>query len=254
MKVLVIEDEQLAAQRLSKMVQTTMPEAEISAILPSIKSSIEWFLSNPAPDLIFMDIQLGDGISFDIFKHCKIESPIIFTTAYNEYSLQAFKLNSLDYLLKPIDQQELENAIHKFKSNLEKPSVQFAKLASAYEQMMKMMTSNYKSRFVLKLGEKIKILKTDEIEALYSLEKATYALTTEIKTHLLDYSLDQVEKMIDPSVFFRINRKYIISIHGIRDITAYSNSRLKIKLIHLENDELIVSREKVNEFKSWLDK
>ncbi len=250
MRVLIIEDERLAATRLRQLIEKCMPEAEIFGRLDSISSSVNWLKKEVAPDLIFCDIQLADGQSFEIFKQVKINSPIIFTTAFDQFALKAFKLNAIDYLLKPIDPQELEQAVVKFKSGRLQPSVDLNLL----KDLLQPEAVSYKSRFMVKIGEKIQSIPTDEIAYFYSAEKTTFMQLIENKRrYILDYTLDQIEEMVDPGKFFRLNRKYISSFNAIGEIFSFSNSRLKIHLKECEDRDILISREKVAAFKKWLD-
>jgi len=251
MNVLIVEDEKLAANRLEKVLVSVDDTINVVAKIDSIKRSVKWFEENPMPDLVFMDIHLADGLSFDIFDKAEINCPIIFTTAYDEYALRAFKVNSIDYLLKPIDKEEVQKAFEKMNSlTAEKQnSDSIAQIAQA----MDMLSNKYKSRFMIKIGEHIKSIKIEEIAYFFSRDKATFCHTHEGKNFLLDYSLDELEDLTNPDSFFRINRKYIISNNAYTDIISYSNSRLKIVFDHPTVEDVIVSRDRVSEFKKWLD-
>ncbi|MCK5207224.1 MAG: response regulator transcription factor [Cyclobacteriaceae bacterium] len=255
MKVLIVEDEQIAANRLEKLLLNSSHDIQVLAKLDTIKRTIEWLEEETNPDLIFMDIQLADGLCFDIFDMVQVKCPVIFTTSYDQYAIRAFKVNSIDYLLKPLDPGELYNAINKYdflaKSYTEKSSPESGALQEAI-QMLKQ--KSFKERFMVKVGEHIKSINVNEIDHFISLEKATFAHTTDNKKFLLDYTLDQLMDMIDPRRFFRINRKYIISIDGFTDIISYSTNRLKIHLKNKSTMDAIVSRERVQDFKKWLDR
>jgi DNA-binding LytR/AlgR family response regulator len=257
MNVLIIEDEPQAAQRLEKLIGKIAPEARLLGKLDSIKNSVVWLGSNPAPDLVFMDIQLADGKSFQIFEQCTVKSPVIFTTAYDEYALKAFKVNSIDYILKPVDEDELRAAIEKYKS-LAMAKSPPAQMLESINQAMQMLTKKFKERFVIKVGEHLKSIETLEILFFFSLEKATFAQTRDGRKHILDFTLDQLEGMLDPSRFFRINRKYIVATDAIQDMISYTNSRLRLVLKTSDptgdRDDVIVARERVQEFKEWLDR
>lgn len=252
MKVIVIEDEKLAAERLVEMIQLYDETIEVVAALDSVKRSIDWFDTHDHPDLAFFDIQLSDGLSFEIFEKSEINTPVIFTTAFNEYAIRAFKVNSVDYLLKPIDSVELNNAIDKFKKNYTGKEVVHQK--QVFDKVLHLLTNNYKSRFVIKVGEHIRSIASNNILYFYSLEKATFLHTADDHNYVIDYSLEQAEELVDPERFFKINRKYIITIDAIDDIITYSNSRLKIELKHSDDQDVIVAREKVRQFKKWLDR
>jgi DNA-binding LytR/AlgR family response regulator len=255
MTIIIIEDEQLAAERLEKMIKQYDPGIQVIFKAESVTKSVEWLQKNAHPDLAFFDIQLADGISFEIFEQIKLECPVIFTTAYDEYAIRAFKVNSIDYLLKPIDAEELVNAINKFKFTYRhKVTPQLPFGAETLDRVMKMLTNKYKNRFVVKVGEHIKFIPVEDILYFYSMEKATYLTTCDNFHYVLDHSLESLEEVVDPDKYFRINRKYLISIDAIVDMVSYSNSRLKIKLLHPPEDMIIVSRERVQEFKRWLDR
>lgn len=253
MNIIIIEDEPLAIKRLADLIQKYDKEINISSKIQSVKKAVQWFKENSEPDLIFMDIQLGDGLSFDIFEQVKITSPIIFTTAYDEYAIKAFKVNSIDYLLKPFDFEELANAIDKFKNRTDTVKDKNYAQSIQIEQVINMLSKKYKERFTVKIGDHIKLVETSDIKCFYSSEKATYILNIENRNYLLDYSLDKLEALVDPKIFFRVNRKFIININAVKDITAYSNSRLKINIKDFNDEEIIVSREKVGAFKKWLE-
>jgi DNA-binding LytR/AlgR family response regulator len=251
MKVLIIEDEKPAARRLARLLAKLNVEA--ATLLHSVEESILWFQNNPHPDLIFLDIQLSDGLSFEIFDKVDVKSAIIFTTAYDEYALQAFKLNSIDYLLKPIDDEELEAAVNQFKEL--KPAGQ--KITVDFDDIRKLLHNplerTYKKRFTSRVGQHIKILNAEDIECFYSENKGTYAVNTDGRSYLLDATLEHLERELQPKIFFRVSRKFYVNINHIKDIVAYSNSRLKVKLNHFDEQEIIVSRERVRDFKLWLE-
>ncbi|MDN5203969.1 LytTR family DNA-binding domain-containing protein [Fulvivirgaceae bacterium BMA10] len=255
MKVLIIEDEKMAANRLEQLLLQHNPTIEVMSKIDSVKKSVKWFQQHNSADLIFMDIQLADGLSFEIFEQVNIQAPVIFTTAYNDYALKAFKVNSIDYLLKPIAPEELAGAFKKleFLSSSNKQDVPFNTL-SQVEKVMQMLTSKYKNRFIVKIGEHIHSLPVEDILYFFSFEKATFLKTQQDKRYIIDYTLEQVESSLNPESYFRINRKYLIHIDAIMDIVSYSNSRLKIKLKYSDDNDVIVSREKVQNFKQWLDR
>ncbi|MEO9484799.1 MAG: LytTR family DNA-binding domain-containing protein [Ekhidna sp.] len=251
MRFIIIEDEQLAAKRLRSLIEAIRPGYEFVSKFDSVESAS---ISLPALayDVLFMDIQLADGISFDIFDQIKIDKPIIFTTAYDEFALKAFKTNSVDYLLKPIAEAELGNAIEKLEQNFSKkeepsPTVDL-------NQLVKAMQPSGKERFVVKVGDHLKTVETADIQLVYSQDKGTYLFTTAGKRFLIDYTLDKAEDLLSTSQFFRISRKYMINMNYIKDIIAFTNSRLEIVVDHFDEDQIIVARERVGEFKSWLDR
>ena len=251
MNIIIIEDEKPAARYLERMLKNI--DIEVDAMLYSVEESLEWFQHNPQPDLIFLDIQLSDGLSFDIFEQIEIKSAIIFTTAYDEYALQAFKLNSIDYLLKPIDAVELQKAVEKFKTRIqENPSLKID-FNDIKKLLINPLERDYKKRFTVKVGQHLKMIPVDMAQCFYSENKGTYIHTNDNRDYLLDATLDDLEKELDPKVFFRINRKYYINIHAIQDIISYTNSRLQLKLSSYNSNDMIVSRERVRDFKDWLE-
>lgn len=247
MKFILIEDEQLAAKRLREMVESFRPDYEFVAKFDSIESAS---ISLPALkyDLLFMDIQLADGNSFDIFDQTDITAPIIFTTAYDEYALKAFKHNSIDYLLKPIDKEELQSAIEKFEKTLKVSAPQ------NFDALLQSLNPNGKERFVVKVGEHLKTVTTKDIQLIYSQDKGTYLFTNTGKRFLIDYTLDRTDELLNSQMFFRISRKFIINLNYIKDMIAFTNSRLEIVVDKFDDEQIIVARERVSEFKSWLDR
>ncbi|MEI9918350.1 MAG: LytTR family DNA-binding domain-containing protein [Bacteroidota bacterium] len=253
MNILIIEDEPEAASRLSKILRELRSETNILASLDSVRSAVKWFNENASPDLVFMDIQLADGLSFEIFDQVEVKAPVIFTTAYNEYALKAFKVNSIDYILKPLDKDEVAAAFKKYE-NLTGQSQPRDKMIESIGSAMQMLTKRYKERFVIKVGEHLRPVEVDDILYFYSLEKTTFAQSNDGRKHILDFTLDQLEGLLNPGKFFRINRKYIVSVSSIKDMISHTNSRLKLVLKSSEDDDIIVARERVQEFKDWLDK
>ncbi len=250
MNIIIIEDEKPAARLLQRKVEKL--DLQINTLLHSVEESINWFQNNAHPDLIFLDIQLSDGLSFEIFENIDIKSAVIFTTAYDEYALRAFKLNSIDYLLKPIDEDDLEAAINKFKAR----NVVAPNLSLDFEMIKKMLVNpidrTYKKRFTIKMGQQLKMVNIEDVECFYSENKGTYLHTFENRDYLLDTTLEQLETEIDPKDFYRVSRKFIIPMKGIKEIQMHSNSRLKVILPSYKDDEVIVAREKVGDFKNWL--
>lgn len=252
MKIVIIEDEKLTAERLQNIIEKLEPDFSVIKVMDAVETCVKWFNEKHHYDLVFMDIQLADGISFEIFEKATITAPIIFTTAFDEYAVKAFKVNSIDYILKPYDADDIAKAIQKFKNN--RPANTNYNIDPALlQKLLKSVGSNYKNRFVIKVGEHIRFINTDEIAYFQSIEKNTFLQSYAGKNYALDYTLDELEEMVDPALFFRINRKYIVSVKSIADIVAYTNSRLKLKLVQCNDDEVIVSREKVQDFKKWLE-
>jgi DNA-binding LytR/AlgR family response regulator len=253
MTILIIEDEPQAANRLETLILAARPGFSIVGKLDSIRRAVAWLTVNPAPDIVFMDIQLADGLSFEIFTQVTVTSPVIFTTAYNEYALKAFKVNSIDYLLKPVAEDELNAAFKKFDSLVRQPASE-GKLMESIEYAMQMLTKKYKERFILKVGEHLKSVEVKDILFFYSLDKATFAHTADGRKHILDFTLDQLEGLLNPDRFFRINRKYIVASDAIQDMISHTNSRLKLVLKNSDDNDIVVARERVQPFKEWLDR
>ncbi|SMO84260.1 two component transcriptional regulator, LytTR family [Saccharicrinis carchari] len=254
MKVLIIEDEPLAASHLKALINECDTEMEVVDVLDSVKSAEAWLNANAHPALIFMDVHLGDGLCFEIFKRVNIASFIIFTTAYDQYALQAFKVNSIDYLLKPLSRQPLCNALQKYKTfaakeHADKMLPDMSMLLEAIQNK----TPQYKERFVVKVGAHIRLVKTDEIACFYSSEKATYLLTQSGNNYLVDYPLEKLTGMLDPAKFFRISRQYIAAIDAIDDVVSLGPLRLKVKMAACKRNDMLVSRDKVKSFKKWLE-
>jgi DNA-binding LytR/AlgR family response regulator len=249
MNILIIEDEAPAAKRLEKLVLELAPLASIQGRLDTIKRAVAYLQTQPPIDLVFCDIQLADGLSFEIFKQVSLDCPLIFTTAFDQYAIQAFKVNAIDYLLKPIDPQELATALDKYHKLQLRPTMDFSYLQQLIQQSQK----TYKTRFMVKVGEKISAIQLTDIQYFFSEERITFAVTSSGKRFILDYTLEQLENQLNPDDFFRLNRKYMASIASVEEIISYSNSRLKIKLKDCTDQDIIVSRERVMEFKTWLD-
>lgn len=247
--ILIIEDEEPAANRLKKMVTELEPDANVLENIVSINSAIEWFKQNPSPDLIFSDIQLSDGLSFDIFKNVEVQCPVIFITAYDQYAIDAFKVNSIDYLLKPIKKDDLQVAINKFKKlNRSESSLDINKVLEVFNQPK----AEYKTRFIVRYGEHIKTIRIEEAAYFYTEDKINFLTTNEGRRYIIDYNLDALESMLDPKTFFRINRQFIISINAISEMFSYSKSRVLVKLNPASKHETVVSTERSGDFKLWL--
>ena len=250
MRILIIEDEKPAASRLSKLLQGHFQDAELIGNLDTVSRAIRWFGENPVPDLIFCDIQLADGISFEIFEQVKVNSPIIFTTAFDQYAIRAFQVNAIDYLLKPIDPKELERAVEKFNSRIIQPSLDLNLLKT----LIQPQTKSFKSRFLVRFGEKIQSVSIEEIAFFFSEERVTFLQTHAGKKYVLDSALEQIEGQVDPGFFFRLNRKYLCHIDAVEEVLTYSSSRLKVSLRNCTDTDILVSREKVADLKDWLDR
>lgn len=251
MKALIVEDENLSAVHLKTLLHKTAPEIEVINMLDSVKSTVKYLQEKPALDLIFLDIHLADGLSFEIFQQIDVLQPIIFTTAYDEYAIKAFKVNSIDYLLKPIGLGDLKNAINKFHMHYPTPLTnQKAKHQLAFEMMHK----TQKSRFIVKMGDNLSSIKVEEIAYFNAEDGIVILVTIEGKRYPIDYTMDALEEVLSATIFFRVNRKMILNIEQIIQVQSYFNARLKIKLKLPINEGCIVSRERVNDFKKWLDK
>lgn len=250
MKVLIIEDESIAADKLENMLLEINPGITVLAKLPSIKDSVKWLMNNTA-DLIFLDIQLSDGISFTIFEQVSLNTPVIFTTAYDQYAIKAFQLNSISYLLKPIRKTDLADSLNKFNSIKSVFSVDFEVLLAGIQGKH----PGYKKRFLIQIGERIRKIETAEIAYFYVLEKGVYIKTFEGGTFPSDYTLDKLIDLLDPARFFRINRKYLVNIESITNMVAYSRSRVKLELKPKVADpfETIVSVDRSADFKKWMN-
>jgi len=251
MNAIIIEDEKPSARRLYRMLQSL--DLKVEAMLHSVEESLAWFQVNEHPDLIFLDIQLSDGLSFEIFENIEVKSAIIFTTAFDEYALQAFKLNSIDYLLKPIDSEELEKAVIKYRERIPESKSVSIDFEDIKKLLINPLEREYKKRFTVKVGQHLKMFTIDTIECFYSEHKGTYIHTTDNRDYLIDLTLDELEKELEPQTFFRVSRKFYVNINAIKDMISYTNSRLQIKLNSYNDQDVIVSRERVRDFKDWLE-
>ena len=250
-KVLIIEDEQPAAKRIKKLVKDLDPNIEIIEVIDSVEDAVEWFKNNAMPDLAFFDIQLADGLSFSIFEKAKVTCPVIFTTAYDQYAIKAFKVNSIDYLLKPIEPEALQNAWKKFQSLTKESGPNLQEMMAAFQQMNQ--KKNFKERFLIKKGDGFKYLTINEVAYFLSDGGLTFLIDKTGKRFIVDDKMDSLEAALDPHQFFRINRKFIISENSVSKISNYFNSRLKLELLPVSKEEVVVARERVSEFKKWLN-
>ena len=250
--ILIIEDEEPAANRLKKMVEEMESEANVLENIVSVSSAIAWFKQNPLPDLIFSDIQLSDGLSFEIFKNVEVQCPVIFITAYDQYAIDAFKVNSIDYLLKPIKKDDLEAAINKFKKLNRADNTGAGLDINKVLEVFNQPKTEYKTRFIVRYGEHIKTIKIEEVAYFYTEDKINFLTTNEGRRYAIDYNLDALESMLNPKIYFRINRQFIISIHAITEMFSYSKSRVLVKLNPPSKHETIVSTERSGDFKLWL--
>ncbi|OSY89412.1 two-component response regulator autolysis regulator LytR [Tenacibaculum holothuriorum] len=249
MKIVIVEDENLASEKLERYLLKFNREISIIKVLSSIKDATSWFQENENYDLVFMDIQLTDGLSFEIFNRATINKPLIFTTAFDEYAVDAFKVNSIDYILKPITFTDVSKAMNKFKNmqNLFTPQEVIKKVVD------EIATKKTKDRFLVRLGNHIHSIKTTDISLFYADGRTVYLVTNNNKKFILDYKLEDLMNVLNTDSFFRVNRTFIISINTIKDVVVYSNSRLKISPKVSVDKEIIVSREKVSLFKKWFE-
>lgn len=248
MRTLIIENEKPAANKLINLLRKLQPSINIVEVCESVEASVNWLNNNNLPDLVFMDIQLDDGLSFEIFDSFKLEVPIIFTTAFNEYTLQAFKVNSIDYLLKPINEKELSEALKRV------PSVN-NNIEQHIKKAIQELNKNYRNRFLIKVGSNYKSISVSDISYFYIEDKATYLETYSGRSYAVDFTLDQLSNMINPDCFYRINRSCLVNVNAISQLNAYSSSRLQLKIENHDKDELfVVSRDKVSHFKRWMDR
>lgn len=253
MKILITEDEELAVKKLQKTLATVDATAEVVGTTDSIQSTVEWLEANAAPDLILMDIELADGQSFEIFNLTEVKSPVIFTTSYDEFALKAFKVNSVDYLLKPIQKEELEAALNKFKKL--KASAADIKLDSLVKELQqKLQPKEYRKRFLVKHAQKLVSIEVDEIAYFFSDGRLNFFKTTDNRKFVVDYTMDELDEMLDPEKYFRISRSFYVSINCIDKIDDYFGNRLILSLKPAVDKEALVSREKVTEFKKWMGK
>ncbi len=252
MNILIIENENPAASKLQHLLKKIDNSIQIAGVTETVEESVNWLQSKPKPDLILVDIQLDDGISFEIFETIQVDIPVIFTTAYNEYVLQAFKVNSVDYLLKPIDEHALRTALDKFKK------VHYKVNRDLLKSVFNEYKNQFKNRFLIKIGARYKSVSIKEVCCFYIEDRAVFLKTFEGKNYAIDYSLDQLENILDPDQFFRLNRKCILFLNAIEDILSYSSSRLQVRLGNknnmIEKTFLVVSRDKVKDFKKWIDR
>jgi DNA-binding LytR/AlgR family response regulator len=250
MKVIIIEDEKLSAEHLTMLLKRIDAEIEVIHLFDSVKSSVKAFQQGITADLLFLDIHLADGLSFEILSQTTIDCPIVFTTAYDDYAIKAFKHNSVDYLLKPVGLEDLKSALVKYKKYNQKiQSTLVENISLAYQQI----TKQYKQRFLVKLGQTIDSIKTEDAIHFQTNDSITFLVTSNGKRYPIDYTLDQLDALLSPELFFRINRKVMMNIKSIGKVSTYFNSRLIITTQHLDQEASVVSRDRVNDFKAWLD-
>jgi two-component system LytT family response regulator len=246
MKLLIIEDEPAAARRLGKLIEELLPQAQLLPVLESIEESIVFLEQQPDIDIILLDIHLADGASFEIFRHVKVKTPIIFTTAYDQYAIEAFKVNAVDYLLKPIKKDALAAALKKFQDLNEGSKIDYQKLAQQLEPQQSV-------RFLIRLGQQIKLLELKDVAYAYTEERITFLMTNQGRRYPIDYSLEKLEELLPDRSYFRINRQFIIGFHAIQEMIAYSKGRVKLILNPPSEQDTIVSTERSPVFKKWLN-
>ncbi|WP_343488134.1 LytTR family DNA-binding domain-containing protein [Allomuricauda sp. d1] len=250
MRAVIVEDEEFAAKRLAQLVNELAPEIEVIAELNSVESGSKWFSTNTSPDLIFLDIQLNDGYGFDILDNVADHPPVIFTTAYNEFAIRGFKYNGLDYLLKPIVKDDLKKALEKFHKNVTRNGQSSTK---NLEHLKQLFHKEYKHRFMVKVGNQFKSFNVEEIAYFKSHEGMICLYTHKGQSYPIEYTIDQLENILNPIHFFRINRKFMVSVESVVEIHSYFNSRLLLKILPKEEEQVVVSRERTTNFKRWLD-
>ena len=250
MKILILEDERLSAERLQDLLCQIQPDCQVLDIVESVESAVEWWKNNPNPDLIFVDIHLADGSSFEFLRNANVQVPLVFTTAYDRHALEAFQLNSLDYLLKPIDAKDLERALAKFKQWNSVSLLDLGRL----EATLKQLAQPFKQRFLVRYGDNLTYRTTEEISYFYADDKTVYLVGTDTKRYIVDYRLEQLEELLNPTYFFRINRKFIGHILAIQRMKSTFNGRIQVFLKPAPEGDVFVSKEKVSELKTWIDR
>lgn len=252
MKILILEDEIPAANRLKKLILECRPSAQIIEVIDTVEDALEWFKRNNHPDLIISDIQLADGVSFEIFEQLELKCPIVFATAFDQYAIKAFELNSIDYLLKPFSKETLEKSFDKLdKISLTNTSLKELDLSSFVQQLSNRII--YKQRFLIAKGDSLIPVSTEQISYIFTEDKAVLVKTNKGNNYFINYSLDDLEAQLDPKKFFRLNRQFIININAITKISQYFNGKLKIELSPPQESDVIVSRAKTPVFKNWLE-
>ena len=253
MNILILEDERAAATRLQQLLKEVVPSAEVTGVLETVKEAVEWLTNNAAPDIILSDIQLADGLSLDVFKQVKTTAPVIFTTAYDAYTLSAFKLNSIDYLLKPIDKDELQAAFAKYNALHAKQYGLNEKVLDLFQHIAS-GKSTYKSRFLVRQGERLITIPVEEVAYVKADDKVVFLHTKKGQRHIIDDPLDELETALDADIFFRVNRTYIAPLSSIEKIVNHFNGRLKINLLNVDDQDIFVSKARATAFKKWLGK
>jgi len=255
MKILIVEDEPHAQKELIRLMENSGVSHTVINCIDNVEDTVKWLNANPEPDLIFFDIQLSDGLSFEIFNQVKITCPVIFTTAFDEYAIQAFKVHSIDYLLKPIRQENLNNALTKLEEIRSRFSEkQMVPDLEKIEQFIKSQIHDYKTRIIARIGDQIKHMQVNDIAYFQAEDNEVMMISNKNQKMIIEYTLDQLEKSLDPKQFFRINRSFVVNIDAIGKISKYFNSRLKLELIPETEDDVLISRVKVPTFLDWMDR
>ncbi|RNI22687.1 LytR/AlgR family response regulator transcription factor [Rufibacter latericius] len=258
MRILIVEDEALAARRLRKMVEALEPTSRVEAMLESVSATVQWFRTNPAPDLLLLDIELADGQSFDVFSQVEVTCPIIFTTAYDEHAIRAFRLNSVDYLLKPIQEKELQRSLQKLKdmkrvfSGKAAFPMNIEALLQGLNEQRTQPTDLYRDRILVKQGHRMFPVTSSEVAYFFTKEKINFLQTKDDRRYQVDFSMEELEKSLNPKDFFRANRQYIVNYSAVSKVSQEVNAKLKINLSPTSEEEVIISREKAMEFRHWL--
>ncbi|SDL52726.1 LytR/AlgR family response regulator transcription factor [Pedobacter antarcticus] len=249
-KILILEDEKPNSDRIQRLMLKIRPNIQIVGVLTSVKKTVDWLSENECPDLIIMDIQLADGISFEVFNLAEVTCPVIFTTAYDEYAIKAFKYNSIDYLLKPIEKEQLEAAIVKFEKSVQQSNLEYPLIEELIAQIQ---PKDYRTRFLLPYRDGYKKVSVEDIAFFYSNLNISYAVLFNGEQNVVPHTLETLEQELEPKNFFRVNRQYIVHVNSIEKVHNFFNGKLKLKVKNCADDDLIVSRTKAPLFKTWLD-
>ncbi|HET9824543.1 MAG TPA: LytTR family DNA-binding domain-containing protein [Chitinophagaceae bacterium] len=254
MKILIVEDEELAVEKLKKTLLAIEKNAEICGVTNSIASTVSWLRNHTAPDLILMDIELSDGQSFEIFSQAEVTSPVVFTTSYDEYAIKAFKVNSVDYLLKPVEEEELKRALDKYRRISAHMQSSVMNVTDLVKELQKQLQTGYRTRFLVKQGQRLISLEVSNIAYFFAEGRLSYAVTWDKQKYIVDFTIEELEGMLDPGQFFRANRAHLIHIKSVNQIHNYFNGKLKLELKPTAQLDVVISREKANDFKVWMGK
>jgi DNA-binding LytR/AlgR family response regulator len=254
MRILIVEDEELAVEKLKKTVMAVEKNAQITGVTNSITSTVDWLRNNPAPDLVLMDVELSDGQSFEIFSQVEVTTPVVFTTSYDEYAIKAFKVNSIDYLLKPVEEEDLKQALDKYRKMTATISPLPIDVTNLVRELQKQLHTGYRTRFLVKQGQRLVSLDVNNIAYFFAEGRLSYAVTWDKHKYVVDFTMEELEAMLDPQQFFRANRAHLIHIKSVNQIHNYFNGKLKLELKPAGPDDVVISREKANDFKVWMGK